>query len=88
MMPWFANLASDASGNLRGEEYRRPGDETPRWTVFDPEGAVLGRVTGPPRFQLLDVGADYVLGRRWDDLDVEHVELYPMTVPNRDPRRL
>ena len=37
---------------------------------------MLGEVSVPGGFEILDVGKDYVLGRRLDDLDIEHIHLY------------
>ena len=46
--------------------------------VFRSTGRWPGRVRLPPRFQLLDVGRDYMLGIRRDSLDVQFVELYSL----------
>jgi len=46
------------------------------WSVFSREGALIGIVELPVRVRLLDVGNNYVLVLRRDDLDVEYVELY------------
>ncbi|UCC73471.1 MAG: hypothetical protein JSV86_02605 [Gemmatimonadota bacterium] len=77
-MPAYHDLLADAEGNLWVEEYRRPGDDQPRWTVFDPNGVMLGIVATPPDFQVYQIGYDFVLGRWTDDLDVEHVRLYEL----------
>jgi hypothetical protein len=77
-MPAYQRLVVDAQGNLWVEEYRRPGDEQPRWTVFDPEGVMLGVVETPPKFQVYQIGSDFVLGRWTDELDIEHVQLYKL----------
>ena len=42
-------------------------------------GRAVARTEGPARFTVLDIGRDYVLGLRTDDLDVEHVEVYRIT---------
>jgi hypothetical protein len=80
-MPAYEALLVDAEGNLWVEEYRRPGDERPRWTVFDPDGVMLGVVEFPERFRVYQIGADFVLGRWRDELDVEHVQLYELIKP-------
>lgn len=54
-------------------------DEPPRparYDVFSPDGRWLGIAETPPGFHPLEIGADYVLGVRQDDLGVEFVELY------------
>ncbi|NJD19447.1 MAG: hypothetical protein FIA95_09235 [Gemmatimonadetes bacterium] len=50
-------------------------DEPRTWEVFDPAGAWLGTLSTPARYTVFEIGKDYVLGVRRDDLDVEHVEL-------------
>ncbi len=77
-MPAYERLIVDDEGSVWVEDYRRPGDAQPRWTVFDSAGVMLGAVETPPEFQIFQIGADFVLGRWTDDLDVEHVQLYKL----------
>lgn len=49
----------------------------------DPEGRLLGQIDLPYRFTVYEIGSDYVLGRRVDELDVEHVELYGLNTGDR-----
>ncbi|MBA3557789.1 MAG: hypothetical protein H0W30_04230 [Gemmatimonadaceae bacterium] len=65
-MPAYSHMLTDASGNLWVNEYRRPTEEQPSWTVFDAEGRLLGMIETPKRVALLEVGADFILGR-WTD---------------------
>lgn len=76
--PVFGPVLADPEGNLWVSEYRPSwAEDGPTvWTVLDPDGRWLGTVTTPPGLQLYEVGRDYVLGRRTDDLGVEHVEMY------------
>ena len=46
--------------------------------MFDVTGMWLGAVTMPTQFVPTDIGPDYVLGIRWDEDLVEHVQLYPL----------
>ncbi len=78
LLPAYSDFLVDAKGNLWAEEYQRPGEEQPRWTVFAPEGQLLGVVETPHRFNVYQVGPDFVLGRWTDDLDVERVQLYKL----------
>ena len=82
-MPAFASLETDAARNLWVKEY--PGAADPdapsRWDVFDPDGRMLGALSMPGRFRVTQIGSDYVLGVWKDDLDVEHVRLYPLEKP-------
>ncbi len=77
-MPAYGEFRVDADGNLWVGESRKPGDNQPRWKVFDPDGAYLGVVETPPRFQIFEVGSDYLLGRWHDDLDVAHVQMFEL----------
>jgi hypothetical protein len=76
--PAYRDFVVDAEGNLWVAVYRRPGDDLPRWTVFDPDGQMLGEVSTPERFTIHQIGSDFVLGHWQDDLDVEHVLLFEL----------
>lgn len=78
VFPAYSSFLVDANGNLWVAVYRRPGDDQPRWTVFDPDGRALGEVRTPERFGIFQVGADFVLGRWTDDLDVQHVLMFQL----------
>lgn len=82
-MAAYGRMLVDETGHLWVEEYLRPGDEQPLWTVFSPEGKMLGDVETPPDLQLVQVGRDFVLGVRKDTLGVEHVQLYNLIKPGR-----
>ncbi|MGD8239592.1 MAG: 6-bladed beta-propeller [Armatimonadota bacterium] len=84
-MPAYRSFRADSDGNLWVEEYRRPSDYVPRWSVFDPEGHFLGTVTGPERFSVTDIGTSYVLGIVKDQTGVERVILYGLAKPSPPP---
>ena len=71
----------DALGNVWVMEYNRPGDDSKRWTVFDTAGILLGTLRVPDDLVISNIGPDYVLGVRLDDLDVEHVMMYGLVKP-------
>jgi hypothetical protein len=77
-MPAYSEFRVDTEGNLWVGVYRRPGDDQPRWNVFDPEGAYLGVVETPMGLFVHEMGPDYVLGEWRDDLGVEHIRMYPL----------
>lgn len=87
-LPAFATLMTDALHHLWVEEFRIldgefeiPGQETsegPLWTVFDPDGHVLGFVETPPDLRIHEIGADYLLGHATDTLGVEYVQVWPL----------
>jgi hypothetical protein len=79
--PAISDLVVDDLGHVWVGEYRAfwMKSEAPRsWTVFDPDGRMLGRVPLPSTFVPLHIGPDFVLGVWRDDVDVEHVRVYPL----------
>ena len=80
-MPAFSDIIIDQLGNIWVEEYRRPGADSIRWTVFSTQGEMLGTLPVPDRFEIYDVGDDYVLGRWRDELEIEHVLMYELVKP-------
>ncbi len=81
-MPAYGRFAVDVLGYLWVSEYAGPFVEEPDWTIFDLEGRIVGRVRTPARTRILEIGRDYVLGRFTDELDVEYVQLWPLTRPS------
>ena len=79
-MPAYRELRVDGAGAVwlaehRGRAVYETSPSANAWDVFSPDGEWLGRVHTPGRFRVLEIGLDYVLGVRRDELDVEHVEL-------------
>ena len=80
-LPAFAGIrGDDALGHLWVYEYEAPGEETAGtlFNVFDPEGRVLGFFEMPEGTSILEIGADYILGRVENDLGVQSVQLWPL----------
>jgi hypothetical protein len=77
--PAFGAMAVDPEGNVWVQEYPRPGQKEVAWAVLGPDGQPVARIQLPRALEVYEVGRDYVVGRRRDDLDVEHVELYSVT---------
>ncbi|MDE2875539.1 MAG: 6-bladed beta-propeller [Gemmatimonadota bacterium] len=82
--PAFDEIVADALGHLWVREYDLPGEERtkPLWTLFDPEGRVLGFVETPPGLRIHEIGESHILGRATDSLGVEYVQVWPL---NRAP---
>jgi hypothetical protein len=76
MIPPYDDLVVDAEGHLWVERYQRPGESRHVWTVFDPEGRMLGTVEIPGGVSVLEIGSDYVLGQWQDEFDIEQVHVY------------
>lgn len=78
--PAFADIMSDEAGYLWVREFEPPKEAGPApvWTVFDPDGRVLGFVQTPPGLEIYEIGEDYLLGRAMGDMDVEMVQVWPL----------
>ena len=78
--PAFASIMSDRTGHLWVEEYEVVGEEVDGalWTVFDPDGHVLGFVETPDGIEIFEIGEDYILARIVDEMGVESVQLWPL----------
>ncbi|MDE2754853.1 MAG: hypothetical protein OXI83_19960, partial [Gemmatimonadota bacterium] len=78
--PAFRTLLTDELDHLWVREATLPGMDRPAplWTVFDPDGRVLGFVETPDGLTVLEIGADYILGHATDDLGVESVQVWPL----------
>ncbi|WP_420462085.1 hypothetical protein [Candidatus Palauibacter sp.] len=78
--PAFSSVVADATGNLWVREYDYPREERPAplWSVFDPEGRILGLVETPRELAIRRIGEDYVLGWTRDDYGVEYIQVWPL----------
>ena len=79
--PWELFIA-DAAGDIWIGEVLAPGEQARTWTIIDPLGRVIGRLTTPPRTLPLDIGADYILALTSDALDVERLTLWSLQRPS------
>ena len=75
--PWSA-LHLDRAGHV-WIELGPTGDALEYW-VFDRDGVFLGPVI-VPEMRILEIGENYLLGVRTDDVDVQHVQLHDLTKP-------
>jgi len=75
-LPPYGQTVLDSEINLWVEDFRATEDDPADWSVFDSEGIWLGRVTLPTGLEVYEIGADYVLGRTLDELEVERIEVY------------
>jgi hypothetical protein len=80
--PAISKVLLDDMSNVWIGPFLRDSRETAIWTVFDPNGDMLGEVTMPEGLTPLHIGADFVLGVWRDSLDVEQVRLH---VLKREP---
>lgn len=68
----------DSLGNIWVRDYSPPWETDATTGVFSADGPWLGTVHLPPDLRLLEIGADYLLGVRTDELDVQHLVLYDL----------
>ena len=80
-LPPYELFRTDALDHVWVGEFERPGADRRNWTIFDPTGRVVGRVTLPTRTLPLEIGTDYLLGRTSDELDVESITLWRLQRP-------
>ncbi len=79
-LPAFATYWPDVLDHLWVWEYEAPGEEIPGtlFTIFEPDGRVMGYFEIPEGMSVLEAGADYILFRVRDELGVETVQLWPL----------
>jgi hypothetical protein len=78
MPAYAASIRLDAAGNLWVPEYAQPGAYSLAWSVFSESGQLLGVVDLPEAISVLDIGLDYVLGLRTDELGVQYIQVYQL----------
>ena len=81
--PAHGALIADGEGYLFVEDYRTPGMDRVPVSVFDPEGALVGRFELPGDLRVLEIGENHLLAVHEDELEVEYLHLYEMTRPGR-----
>lgn len=79
-LPAFGSVIADALDHLWVEEFVPPGEERQGvlWSVFDPDGRILGFVETPEELEVYEIGADYILGQVEDELGVESILVWPL----------
>lgn len=79
-LPAFGSIIADALDYLWVEEFEPPGEEVPGvlWSIFDPDGEILGFVETPEELEVYEIGEDYILGRVSDELGVEFIQLWTL----------
>ena len=82
-MPLFGSIVVTEDGGawvmrLKGPPADWDAERPTRYDAFGTDGRWRGLAEVPSCFRLFEIGADYVLGLRRDDLGVEFVELYEL----------
>ena len=76
-VPPYSQLLVDSEDHLWVRDYKMsdtPGPEV--WSVFSPEGQLLGTLETPERFEVRQIGANFMVGIWTDELDVRYVRMY------------
>ena len=76
--PAYSAMTDDALGYLWIQHYQMPDDDRAAWSVFDSQGRILGTVETPHGRTVLEIGTNYVLTLRTDELGVERVESWSL----------
>jgi hypothetical protein len=71
--PRFAEFLPGINGEMWIAQFREDPSARRTYVVVDRTGAAIGRVTAPPRVELLEIGATDVLGILTDGDGIEHV---------------
>jgi len=78
-VPASSQLLLDSEGHLWVRHYSTRWTVGPEhWSVFDPEGVLLGVVETPERLQVRQIEQDFLLGIWTDDLDVRYIREYAL----------
>ena len=77
-VPVAAHVIVDELEHVWVRQYQLPWDTTPVYEVFDPTGRWLGQVNTPVRFDVYQIGTDFLLGLQRDELGVERVVIFPL----------
>jgi hypothetical protein len=75
-VPPYGRLMVDALGFLWVAEYPLVRHEPNWWSVYDPQGRLMGDVQVPLDLALVEIGAEYLLGVRRDHLGRESVYVH------------
>ncbi|WP_420634488.1 6-bladed beta-propeller [Candidatus Palauibacter sp.] len=85
--PAASSVRVGRDGRIWVRRYPRP-RETTGWLAFEPDGDFFCHLDPVPGLQVYEIGADYILGSRRDELDIESVVMYELIPPDSaSPRR-
>lgn len=79
-VPSFSHFIVAQDGRIWAQRYPRPLPKGDFWVVLEADGRFVDEVTMPPRFSLMAVGRDHIMGIGRDDDDVQHVQTFAVTI--------
>ena len=74
----FRKVLVSTDGMLWVRDIAADGSPAAEWHVHDNNGSLIGVIALPDRFEPLEIGTAYVLGRQFDDDDVEYLAMYDL----------
>ena len=77
VFPAYQRLMLGDNGMLWVHDYTRPGEQS-EWFGFNPDGTWTRTLVLPARTRLLDVGPDWALIQKRDEMGVQRVEVHPL----------
>ncbi len=80
-MLWIQGLFPAPDGGVWVEEAVRPGIKQRQFAVLGVDGVLLGRLSAPAGFRLIQVESDRVVGVWTDDDGLEHVRVHRILKP-------
>ena len=87
--PAASSVRVGRDGRIWVRRYPRP-RETTGWLAFEPDGGFFCHPDPVPGLQVYEIGADYILGSRRDELEHRvgrHVQNHSAGSPGAEPRR-
>lgn len=79
-LPAYSDLRLDPDGYVWAERFEAFAPSG-QWDVYSDEGRFLGTLTLPVGLRVLDIGRDFVLGVRQDEVGVEFVQEFELVRP-------
>jgi len=79
--PAYGRFVLDRAGHLWVSEPEPDSEVAQAWNVFASDGTWLGTTHTPAGMRVLEIGPDYVLGRKNDDLGVAQIRLHKLEKP-------
>jgi hypothetical protein len=77
-LPPYRDVRLDRQGLIWIAHFGIPGRQINEWDVFNPSGEWVASVEMPDQFHPTEIGADYLLGVRFDSMDVERVQVFSL----------
>lgn len=77
-LPAYGAVRVGPSGDIWAGPYVPPGMPSEVWDVYNSEGDFLGEVRSPHGLEVLEIGADFVMGRWIDNSDVEYIRIHTL----------